>query len=333
MNKNLGILLFILLVVAGGLYFIKGNPTASGFDLSDREFKIENTEKVTAISVERKNYPPVIFNKKGADWFLNNGKQARPEGVDNIFAIMRKLRIKFIPNKSAASQILKSIDKDGIKVKFFDQNDNVIKSFMMGPDLTDGTSTAFLMEGATQPYAMEAMGFNGSIRTRFVFDMNEYESKDIFAAKAEDIKILTVKYPKDRPSSFSINKGITGTTFTNPFTQTPLQGFNKAMIEPYLNGYLQVIAEYNDAGNPYRDTISKTIPFAEITMQKTNGEIRTAKFFNLRNIEFGEANLSPKDPIVDDTRFSVLTEKNEFFLVQYRVVKKLFTSFDRFGGR
>jgi hypothetical protein len=329
-NKYLLILLVALLVLTGVLYFLKGSPDEGGFDLADRSFKIENTDEVESVSIERKNYPVIIFNKQGDNWYLNNGRMARPEGIQNIFAIMKKLRIKYIPNKSAAVKIHESIEKDGIKVNFFGKNDKFIKSFLLGPDLGDGTSTAFLMKGSKQPYAMEALGFTGSIRTRFVFDMNEYETKDIFATPAENIKEVTVKYPKDKPASFTIKKSLTGTEFFNPYTNTKLPKFNEALVEPYLTNFQKIIAEYNDAGNPYRDTISASIPFAEVTLKDAKGDYRIATFYNLRNIEFGEENFSPRDEIYDDTRFSVATNKKEFFLVQYRVIKKLFTSFERF---
>jgi hypothetical protein len=320
----------MMLLAVAGLYLWKGNPDQSGFDLSDRTFKMENTDEVFSVSVERKAYPIIIFSKKGNEWYLNNGRLARPEGIENIFNIMKKLRLRYIPNKSASQKINESIQREGIKVNFFDKNDKALKSFTLGPDLGDGTATAFLMSGAKQPYAMEAVGFNGSIRTRFVFDMNEYETKNVFAEKADNIKEVIVKYPKDRPASFIISKGITGYSFYNPYTNTKLKNFNPALVEPYFAGFEKVIAEYNDAANPYRDTISSTIPFAEITLVNEQGKSRTAQFFNLRNIEFGEENISPRDRIEDDTRFSIATDNKEFFLIQYRVIKQLFTTFDRF---
>jgi hypothetical protein len=333
MNKKLLIILSVLALVLLSLYLIKGSPADSGFDLSDRAFKIEKPEEVYSVSIERKNYPPVIFQKNGSGWKLNNGREARAEGVNYILSIMTKLRIKFIPNRSAAAKIKESIAKEGIKIKFFDKNDEILKHFMMGPDLGDGTSTAFLMDGADQPYAMEAVGFTGSIRTRFVFDMNEYETKNIFNTASDNIKSIEVKYPKDRPSSFTIERNLIGFDFYNPYTKTKLPSLNEKLIEPYLMNFSNIVAEYNDSSNPYKSLILEQIPFCEITLTDKNGKVRNAKFYNLKNIEFKEENFSPKDEIQEDTRYSVQTNNDEFFLAQHRVIKNFFVAFDNFSKK
>ena len=73
MNSN-KILLFVfigLMLVAGMFYFYKGNPNDSGFDLSDRQFAVEDITEIGLISIERKDYPKIIFTKNGSNWVLN----------------------------------------------------------------------------------------------------------------------------------------------------------------------------------------------------------------------------------------------------------------------
>ncbi|MBK8850116.1 MAG: hypothetical protein IPN73_08160 [Saprospiraceae bacterium] len=66
MNKKyiLPLILTVLVIVSGLLYWIKGSPEEAGMDVSDRRFKIDNIQDVGVIAIQRKNYPKVIFTKK-----------------------------------------------------------------------------------------------------------------------------------------------------------------------------------------------------------------------------------------------------------------------------
>jgi hypothetical protein len=332
MNRNLLIILALLSLAAIAFYLIKGKPSEKGFDISDREFKIENTEDIATLSIERKKYPAVIFSKKGSKWYLNSGREARPEATENIFSLLRNLKIKYIPNENGSENIKKSIAEVGIHVRAYDKNDKLMKSFFVGPDLGDGTGTGFLMEGAKQAFVMFSNGFTGSIRTRFVFDRNEYESKNIFVEDPLNIKKIEVKYPYDKPSSYAISRTFSGFDFVNPYSGAKLPALNEQFIEPYLTNFSKIIAEYNDAGNENKEMILQQPIFCEINLERKDGSKRSAKFYSLPNIEFKENKYSPKE-ISPDTRFMVHTDKDEMFLIQLRAMQKALTSFDRFAKR
>jgi hypothetical protein len=332
MNRNMFIILVLLSIVALVFYLVKGRPGDQGFDLSDRQFKIENVKDIAVLSIERKDYPAVVFTKKGNTWYLNNGKEARPEATNYLFSILANLKIKYIPSDLASKNLKESIAKNGIHVRAYDNSENLMKSFYIGPDVGNGTGTGFLMEGATQPYVMFASNYYGSIRTRFVFDMNEYETKNIFAEPLENIEQVEVKYPYDKPSSYTIVKKALGYDIFNPYTNTKLPKVNDKLIEPYLANYASVVAEYNDANNSNKEMIMQQPIFSEITLKSKGGKIRKATLYSLPNIEFHESKFSPKE-VSPDTRFMVATDNNEFYLIQHRVIGKILTSFDAFALR
>lgn len=331
-NKILLIVFIGLLVIAGMFYYYKGNPNDSGFDLSDRQFAIEDISKIGLISIERKDYPKIIFTKIGNNWMLNNGREARNESVNYITSIIHKLKIKYIPNQAGSQKITEIIKKSGIKVILFDENKKHIKTFYVGPDLGDGTGTGFLMEGAKQPYVMFVPGFQGSIRTRFLFQINEYESKSIFKEVVDEIKSVEVKYPYDRPSSYFIEKKTAGYDFYNPYDNLKLPKLNEKLVEAYLQNFSNVVAEYNDANNKNKEEILKSKIYCEITLKRKNGTERKLTLYSLPNIEWDENKFSPKE-ISDDTRFIVYSNEKQFLLVQQRVMKKVLLAFDSFALR
>lgn len=334
MNSN-KILLFVfigLMLVAGLFYFYKGNPNDSGFDLSDRQFAVEDVSKIGLISIERKDYPKIIFTKNGNNWVLNNGREARNESVNYITSIIHKLKIKYIPNQVGSQKIAGIIKKSGIKVILFDNNKKHLKTFYVGPDLGDGTGTAFLMEGARQPYVMFVPGFQGSIRTRFLFEINEYESKAIFNEVAEDIQSVEVKYPYDKPSSYYIERKTVGYDFYNPYDKLKLPKLNEKLLDAYLENFSNVVAEYNDANNANKEEILNSKIYCEVILKRKNGTERTVTLYSLPNIEWNENKFSPKE-VTEDTRFIAQTNEKQFLLVQQRVMKKVLLAFDSFAIR
>lgn len=333
MNKILILVLVLLISIGGLLYFMKGMPDESGIDLSDRQFAVENIETIGMISLERKRYPKMIFTLKDKQWYLNTGREASNDAVNNMTSIIKKLKIKYIPNQLASENIKESIKKDGVKIMLFDKNQKHLKTFYIGSDLGYGTGTAFLMEGAKQPYVMFVPSFSGSIRTRFVFSLNEYQSKSLFKEKAEDIVEAEIKYPLDRSSSFKISKKMVGFDLINPYDNTKLPKQNDKLIEAYLENFSNVAAEYNESNNAYRDTILNSQPFCEIILTLKNKNQKTAVVYSLPNIEWGEHKFSPKDNIGGDTRYIIHTGDNQLMLIQHRVLKKIFMAFDSFAIR
>jgi hypothetical protein len=215
----------------------------------------------------------------------------------------------------------------------FDNNHKFLKTIYIGSEVGDGGSTAFLMEGAKQPYVMFVPGFEGSVRTRFIFDINEFESRDIFNENPDNIAEVTVKYPLDRPSSFHISKKSVGYNFYNPYDKIKLPKQNDKLIEAYLNSYSHVVAEYNDANNVYRDTILLQQVFCEISLIRKDKSERSLKIYSLSNIEWNENKFSPKDDINDDTRYIIHSNDNQLLLAQHRVIKKILLAFDSFAVR
>lgn len=328
----LPIVLAALLIISAALYFVKGKPDELGMDISDRQFKIENINDVKIISIERKDYPKIIFTRKSDGWYLNNGRKAREEAPNYILNTMKMLTLMYIPNQAGSKVIKDYISKHGIKVQFYDKKDKLMKSFYVGNPLGDGTGTGFLMEGAEQPYVMFTQGAATSIRQRFLFGMNEYETKDIFVEKPDEIEMVEIKYPYDRPSSFTLKRKLLGWELTNPYSGIRLPNLNEKLIEPYLNGFSAIIAEYNDGNNPNKEMILRQPVFCEVLITRKDGSQKRATVYSLANIEFRANKYSPKE-VGPDNRFMVLTDTNEFMLIQHRVLGKILVAFDSFALR
>ena len=99
--------------------------------------------------------------------------------------------------------IKKDLEMDGIEVKLFVGND-LVKHYTIGTEFGDGSDTPFVMKGTNQPFMMQLPGLNGSVRRRFIFDIDDWKSKTIFKEDPAMIKKITVAYPNDVNSGFSL---------------------------------------------------------------------------------------------------------------------------------
>lgn len=331
MNKKILVTLFLILAgIASFVYFKIGKADDLGIDLSDRNFKIENTERIDKIIVQRANYPAIIFKKSGKEWMLNNGKKASDEMIPNLLSMINKIKIQYIPNAAHTVNIHKFMKTDAIRFEAFSGNE-LVKSFKVGADVPEDRGTVFLIDGAKQPYVMFLPFFDGSLRTKFSFDMSQFETKNVFEENPENISEVLVNYPGDKTSSFKIINNAGTFIVTNPNDGIALPNSNQKKIQTYIDGFRFIGAEYNDADNPMRYDIIKNPVFAEITIKRKDGSLKKADLYSLSNIEFNTKYSSPKE-LKGDMRFHVNTNNNEFFLTQHRVIGKLMVAFDNFGN-
>ncbi|MFM2394889.1 MAG: hypothetical protein RLZZ546_2872 [Bacteroidota bacterium] len=332
MNKKVLTILFLALVgIASMVYYKKGKTDDLGLDLSDREFKIEKPEKLNKIIIERAKYPAIVFVKKGNDWILNNGKKASDEIIPNIISLINKMKIQYIPNPAHTKNIHNFIKEEGIHFKAY-VGEEVVKSFFVGADVAENKGTSFLIEGAKQPYVMHLPFFDGSLRSRFSFEMSQFETKMVFEENPENITEVTVNYPGDKASSFKILNAQSTPEVSNLYDGIILKNANQKKIKTYLDGFTKIGAEYNDADNALRYEIIKKPIFAEITVKRKDGSMKKVDLYSLSNIEFKTNYSSPKE-MEPSMRLHANTNTNEFFLTQHRVIGKLLVAYDNFGDK
>ena len=121
---------------------MKGSPEDLGMDVSDRRFRIDNIDEVGAFSIERVNYPKIVFTRKPDGWYLNNGRKAREEAPAYILNTMKGLTLKYIPNR-AGSEVIKKFGQDRHKGAVFDRKSKLMKSFFIGTEMGDGSGNRF----------------------------------------------------------------------------------------------------------------------------------------------------------------------------------------------
>ena len=326
--KNIKTILLILLIVTAGVaayYLSKGTSKSKELEsttlTADRGFSFYEIEKITTISLKRKDYPELVFTKKGNEWLINNKFRANMETMKYFITVLKGVTMKYIPPNSMVENLKNDINKNGIVVKLY-QGDEKVRHYSVGTEFGDGSDTPYMMEGGDQPYMMYLPGFDGSVRRRMSFNMAEWRSKIVFEEDPEMIKSLEVNYLQDKKSSFTITRFNDGFKITNGAGQLDPRTVNNNTVGAYLDFYRDIRAEYNDTDNAERPNILKNQRFCTITIIYKDNNQRSFDFYSYGDLLGDFVTTSPSD-INPDNKFFVLSPEKELFLLQQRVVGKI----------
>ncbi|MBK8504886.1 MAG: hypothetical protein IPL46_23340 [Saprospiraceae bacterium] len=212
----------------------------------------------------------------------------------------------------------------GTKVELLNGNNEVLKAFFVGGTTPDERGTYMIMDGSQSPAVVTLTGFEGSIRPFFMMPEIEWRDRIVYRENADLIEELTVDYPGQTQSSFSIRKQKdTYRVFPmddriNTTNLHPRQG----AIEAYFHNYRSVGAEAI-MDNPALIEILRTKqPFATVLIRRADQTSYEARFYP---IDIEESATSKRIE-----RYHVLDDQGNLFLGQHLLFGKLFLSFESF---
>lgn len=324
-NTYLILLAAVLAVIASVFIFTNKevNQTASIDPLiKDRDFGYKDIEKLTTIVINRKKYPLLVFKKEGnSAWILNDKFPVNEATMPHLLATLKGLKMKYIPPKSMLETIKKDLEMDGIEVKLFVGND-LVKHYTIGTEFGDGSDTPFVMMGSNQPFMMQLPGLNGSVRRRFIFDIDDWKSKTIFKEDPAMIKKITVAYPNDVNSGFSLIHQTDDFSILDANGKAPDRKMNKNTISSYFDFFTELVGESNESENPERKNILKREPFCVITIVMEDNSLKEYVMHSMSNILGDHIVTGPRD-IHPDNKYFVLMPNQQLILAQQRVIGKV----------
>ncbi len=326
----------IVLIILGaiGYYLVSSySNSSSKIDIRDRQFAIKNPTDIYKIFISQRNGRKILLEKKESNWMVQDSYIVHPNVIGNMLDLLGGLRMKYIPPRSANENIMKAFANIGINVKLYDQENNLLKAYQVGGTTAGELGTVFLMDGFNQPYVMELPNFEGSLRGRFLFDnIDQLRDRTVFAYAENNIKNVTINYPKDKLSSFKLSID------PKNYQIFPLdKGRNidsktikKGAVERFLRSFQDLDAEAFENFHVLKDSIKSLIPIAEISVEDTNGFIKEIKLFPLLDVFNPEINTRSVniDPRVE--RYFVDCSWGDFMLSQQLLFGKILWKYDEF---
>ena len=332
MNRSSKILIivFVLLSLITGYFVINQkkseDPVFVDPLLKDRDFAVQNMDEIERIAIKRKKYPPLIFSKMEGKWVINDRYKVNEETMPHLLAVLKGVKMKYIPPVNMQKTIIKDIAQNGIEVMLYNGEKEVVKHYFVGSEFGDGSDTPFLMKGSAQPFMMFLPGLDGSVRRRLNYNIGEWKSKIVFEEEVDKIKKIEMNYPQDRTSGFTITKYNDGYKILNADNEVTNRTPNQNTMAAYFDFFSYIRGESNESDNPERKRIVASPVFCKLSIVYTDNTTKSFTFYSMGDLTGDFVTKSPGNVHVDN-KFFIEMPDGELLLAQYRVLNKIMKPF------
>lgn len=314
--KKQHFILIALLVLAGGYYIYSSYSNADTTRFERRDFAVNDIEQVDKIVITSKAPSRVELTKGENKWTVNNEFTARPSTIKYLLKTLDKMEIKYPVQKNSIDHILTDMTAIGIKVDIY-KDGTKEKTIYIGNNTPDEKGTYMLLEGGLSPYAIHIPGFEGYLRSRFIYDPMLWKTKELMNIEQKDIEWLTMEYPNQKEAGFKLTQeGKSISLFDINGTPQPIKSL---VARNYLSAFKNIAHEgFILRSDPVQPEEIITLPKIFILTVKAKGK----EPYVLKSYEKTEY-IKTEDGTgfyqkVDKNRLYA-TDGKSYFLIQYFV--------------
>ena len=335
-------LLLIALAVVGSIaswYILQEKQTSNTFNKDPHtQFAVNSTE-VSRVFLADRIGNQALVEKKNGYWLYTNkvtGQQYRatPSGIHTLLETLRRIRVRYKVGKSAEKNAVMALASKGTKVEIYDAKNDLMKVYNVGP-MTDGAMGNFInLDGSDDIYVGYIPKSPGTIDTRYITTELDWRDKAIFRTNPKSVERVSLIYhdPSQQIHSFEVTNTNGTYNVSNPSVNTPptASGLNTDNVEAYLEELDACFYEQIIENDYIRDSITSSTPFATFTYRtKQQNQDQVVRFYPLYNptANRGDGEVGHRQKI---QRYFVHIDKDNFFIAQHLVVRKLFWSFSYF---
>lgn len=326
MKKTI-LLAALFLVLGGGAWYAWDKSEQKGSHIAwDMDFPVRNTDDIGKIFIADRGGKTALLERKGDGWVYDGQYPARQTAVDMLLQTISKINVQYIPPENAAVAMVKETAVDGIKVEIYDRQGKPMKVYYVGGVTADEKGTIMMMEGSEHPYVVHIPSFVGQVRVRYLLGDDNWRDRDVFREKPENIQQITVQYPQRKNESFVLEKTGDAAFAVRPYFSTTAPSKlpqRKGVAEGYLLQFEKLTAEAFETTNPFRDSVSRLVPFAVIDLKRTDGTQKEVRFWPTK-IDYEP---SGKSFVV---RYFAEVDKRDFMLIQDHVFGPIFRGYSFF---
>ena len=285
MKRTLLLTALFVLLGAGAIYVLRQKNNVSGTQQSwDMDFAVKNTDDITKIFIADRSGRQATLERQEGHWMYNGQYKVRPTAIQTLLETISKVNILYIPPKAAEASMVKSLAAEGLTVEIYGKDNKRLKRYYVGGVTNDERGTFMIMDGAEQPYVVHVPSFIGQLRVRYLLDSDDWRDRTIFSEKPEEIQSVSVEYPQQKSASFRLEKVDKAAYAVTPFfSTTPISKLpqRKGMAEAYLLQFENLASEGFETDYPKRDSVTAMVPFAIVTLIKTDSSSKQVRFWPL----------------------------------------------------
>lgn len=338
------VIVAVLVVIAGIL--IANNRYLSSLHSEASDFTVYDTASITKLFFADKSGHEVLLQRNGITWTVDNEYKANQPLINEMLYTLTRMRIKMPVSVKKTENIVTRMATTNTKVEVYQMlprinlfnrvklfyHETRSKVFYVGGVTQDNLGTYVLKEGGDKVYIAHLPMFNGSISSRFSANPIDWRDHTVFAEKMDNIQSLKLEKNGDLHNSFIINT-INRAQFEMDHLDGEKVDFSENKVLALMMAFQDVRFEafLTDIPEAKRDSIINS-PFLErLTLTTKDGISRSVTTFSLISnsdiYDYSEDELNNPDfhdMLTDpDHKYALLSEGNEFVLIQDFVFGKL----------
>jgi hypothetical protein len=262
MRKTL-LYLFLLLLVAVGVYFLLFNKKQNPYGEQEAGFTVKDTSSIGEIYLARPTGESISIKRTSSGWIVNKRYKAH-RGTLAAFLRVIKLQEAISPVARAShNTVIKSMAGNSIKVELYDRDGDKLRTFYVGGLSYDYGGNYMVQEHAKKPYIVNIPGFPGVVGPVYTTDIDDWRDRTVFNVSADNIKTLSIKYLGEPLNSFTITQDAKVTVATEPGV-VGSNSLNEKRVKTYLGFFENVNCEGYLHDMPELGGIISTMPLVSV---------------------------------------------------------------------
>ncbi len=254
--------------MGGAAYFLVFKKGSSTLPVNEKNFAVYDTANIGKIFIADMSKKSVTLERGiNGGWFVNKSIPVRTEAINILLKTIKQLSIKYPVPETARNNVLKSLSSDNIKVEIYDLKSQLINSYYVGGGTNDLNGTYMKTLDGENPYVVSIPGFHGILTVRYITNEEEWKSRSIFSLPLNQIREISVQYPKQMDSSFVINViGVDSFQLLNYRSRQQINPklVSKDRVGMFLSLFRFINAEGFENTNKLKDSILMQQPFCVI---------------------------------------------------------------------
>ncbi|MEI7801476.1 MAG: hypothetical protein WCI97_02405 [Bacteroidota bacterium] len=339
MKKNL-LYLFILLLLGFAVYYFVFMKGSSTLPVNEKNFAVEDTANIGKIFIADMSKNSVTLERgNNGEWLINQKFFARPDAMQTLLSTIKQLSIKYPVAEAARNNALKSLATNNCKVEIYDLQNNLINAYYVGGGTNDNNGTFMKTLDGENPYVVSFPGFHGVLTVRYITDVEDLRTRNIFSFTFNQMKEVSVHYFGNEDSSFIIHvAGVDSFQLMNFKTHSAINPklVSKDRMGMYLALFRFINAEAFENNNKGRDSILAQQPFCEISVTDVSGKNYKATCYYKPVTEGSLQQFSSKGEALKydvDHYYATINDGQDFVLIQQFHFGRLFQKINFFSAK
>ena len=277
MFKNL-IYLLILLLLGFLTYYFVIREDKQDFSKDEANFTIDDIDQVSTILLTNLQGNKIKFTKRENEWFANDSVEIIQSKMNDLLEALRDQKAIQPVNLGSHDQVVKDMSSNNTKVEVY-AGEKKLSTFYVAKTTAPNNLTYMLTEGAKRPYIVKLPLQNIFLGVRYSAELNDWRSRKIMHASADEIEMIDVRYKDSTQYSFHLTheKGKNPVIAGN---QTINQPLNLKRVNTYLGLWDSIYCFGFEMRNRIKDTIlTSGRELATISMKKANKPIQTLTIY------------------------------------------------------